>query len=158
MDVKRVGDDLLLSVKGTEDSLKITYQYWSEKYRVETFEFADGTIAEFDTANNCFNILVQGSDFDEMVQSEAEVLDEIYDESVSDELTTDAADVLISELSDSSSVNEDNDNISDMTDVQAMLLADSMAVFADGNNVYDSVRETADASNTLGDLFVAAQI
>ena len=124
---------------------------------IETFEFADGTIAEFDTANNNFNILTQGSDFDEMVQSEAELLDEIYDESLTDQQTTDAADVLISELTDSKSVNKNADNISDMTDIQAMILADNMAVFADGNNVYDSVSETADASNSMSDLFVATQ-
>gem|GEM_PF-4146528 len=121
---------------------------------METFEFADGTIAELDTTNDSFNIL---NNFDDMVQNEAEVLDEIYDESLTDQQTTDAADVLISELTDSKSVNKNADNISDMTDIQAMILADNMAVFADGNNVYDSVSETADASNSMSDLFVATQ-
>ena len=149
--------DLIFTFKNSDDSLKIVGQYSNKNYMIETFEFADGTVAEFDSTNKCFNVITKGSDFNEMVQNEAEILDELYDESLSDQLTTDAEDVLMSQLSYSPSIKEASDNISNMTDVQAMLLADSMAVFADGNNVYDSVRETADASDTLGDLFVAAQ-
>ncbi|WP_294489890.1 calcium-binding protein, partial [uncultured Ruminococcus sp.] len=40
--VSRDGDDLVLSIKGTNDSLRIVNQYMYNDYRVEKFIFANG--------------------------------------------------------------------------------------------------------------------
>ena len=47
VELKRVGNNLLLSIKGTTDTLEVMYHFQSETnnaYRVEQIKFADGTI------------------------------------------------------------------------------------------------------------------
>ncbi|WP_294474607.1 calcium-binding protein, partial [uncultured Ruminococcus sp.] len=152
------GNDLILSINGTEDTLRIVNHRAYRDYRIESFEFADGTVAEFDFSNNSFNILVSGSDFDEIVSEQTVILDEIYDDSTTtDELTTNEADILVSELS-AANVGNENNSLSDMTDIQAMILAENMSAFGGGNNVYDSVNNNTEDNSSLGDLFTAAQI
>ena len=42
--VSRDGWDMILSIKDTEDSLRVYYAYYKDSYWIENYEFADGTI------------------------------------------------------------------------------------------------------------------
>ena len=53
--VDRTGNDMILRIKNTEDSIRIVNQYTNEYYRVENFEFADGTTV---SASYFFNTLI----------------------------------------------------------------------------------------------------
>ncbi|MDE6745749.1 MAG: hypothetical protein K2J72_03815, partial [Oscillospiraceae bacterium] len=53
IEVIRSGDDMVLKIKDTEDSLRIVSQYSNGWYWVENFEFADGTVL---TANDLLNV------------------------------------------------------------------------------------------------------
>ena len=153
------GKDLVLTIKDTDDSLRIVNQIAYGNYRVESFEFADGTAASFNLSTNSFDITVKGSDFDEMISEQTVILDEVYDDSLTtDNLAIDEDDMLITEFSAAPKLSSESSDLSDMTDVQAMILAENMSAFGGGNNVYDTVNNTTEDNSSLGDLFTAAQI
>nr|MCR5143390.1 hypothetical protein [Ruminococcus sp.] len=58
--VSRDGNDMILTIKGTSDSLRITYQYGDSYYRIEWFEFANGTEIESDAFYNT-SLTITGS-------------------------------------------------------------------------------------------------
>ena len=58
--VTRSGNDMVLKIKGTEDSIRIVSQYIDSYYRVESFEFADGTVVSSDTYYNT-SLEIKGS-------------------------------------------------------------------------------------------------
>ena len=76
IEISREGDDLVLAVSGTEDSIR-TKEYFCSRYHVvERFEFSDGTVAEMNTSTMSFSIKVYGTDFDEEDESVPETEEE----------------------------------------------------------------------------------
>jgi Haemolysin-type calcium binding protein related domain. len=65
IEIRRDGNDLVLAISGSEDSIRIKDYFISRYHVVEVFEFSDGTVAEMDTGTMSFNIKVYGTDFDE---------------------------------------------------------------------------------------------
>ena len=55
VDLDKVGNDLVVSIKGTEDKVTIRNHYASEYYRLDNLKFADGTIT-CDSSTGDFNI------------------------------------------------------------------------------------------------------
>ena len=53
IELSRDDRDMILGIKGTDDSLRIIDQYSNQYARVEAFEFADGTVK---TADDLFNM------------------------------------------------------------------------------------------------------
>ena len=77
---------------------------------------------------------------DDIVQSGADILDELYadDNSVS-ELLTESDNTVISEIADSASTSDENENTADQIDVQVMILTENMAAFSNESNISDSM-------------------
>ena len=55
VNLNKEGNDLIISIKGTEDKVTIRNHYSSEYYRVNNLKFADGTIA-CDSSTGDFNL------------------------------------------------------------------------------------------------------
>ena len=77
---------------------------------------------------------------DDIVQSGADILDELYadDNSVS-ELLMENDNTVISEIADSASTSDENENTADQIDVQVMILTENMAAFSNESNISDSM-------------------
>lgn len=73
IELRRDKNAIVLSIKDTDDILTIADQFCFDNYRVETYEFSDGTIAEIDKATLSFVILVEGIGFDQ-VTTEGETI------------------------------------------------------------------------------------
>ena len=149
--------DLVLTIAGTEDSIRIASFLYNDSYRVEAFEFSDGTIAEYDAESNSLKEIRSGS-MDAVVQNDADVLDKLYSENVSDHTTDDETHMIIPEFFEEPDIDEDKHNISEITDFQVMLLAENMAAFSAENNVYDPANILENTTNDLTSLFAAAQV
>ena len=62
IEMSKDGDDLVLSIIGEDDSLRITSYFKSMYNMVEFFVFKDGTITSIDKNNLCFIIDEKESD------------------------------------------------------------------------------------------------
>ena len=62
IEMSKDGDDLVLSIIGEDDSLRITSYFKSSYYVIELFVFKDETIASIDKNNLCFIIDEKESD------------------------------------------------------------------------------------------------
>ena len=134
---------MILTVRDTGDSLRIVKQYSSSYYRIETFEFADGTVAEVDLSKCEFNILVEGTSYEDTIQSTTDILNDLYaDDSMTSEFLTETDNTVISDISDGVSVSNETDNISDQTDIQVMILTEQMSAFSDNKNVSQGINIT----------------
>ena len=143
IEISREGDDMILTVRDTGDSLRIVKQYSSSYYRIETFEFADGTVAEVDLSKCEFNILVEGTSYEDTIQSTTDILNDLYaDDSMTSEFLTETDNTVISDISDGVSVSNETDNISDQTDIQVMILTEQMSAFSDNKNVSQGINIT----------------
>ena len=134
--------NLLVTVNDTEDTLTINSFKWGQS--TYSFEFADGAIASVnkDTFELEFSKLpdVPEVSEDEIAQSNAELLTELYaEDSVSTELVDNT---IISEVTESTTIANGTNEIADMTDIQLMVLTENMSAFADEANVYDTVNIT----------------
>nr|MDE7104639.1 hypothetical protein [Ruminococcus sp.] len=152
------GSNLVLTVKNTGDTLTISNFKWGQA--TYSFEFVDGSVATVnkDTWELEFSKLPDITE-DDAVQTNTEILDELYaDDSISSELLTETDSTVISEISDSMSVNEETDEIADQTDLQVMILTENMAAFGDDSNVYDSMNLDSMVSDTasLNQLFLSS--
>ncbi len=143
IEISREGDDMILTVRDTGDSLRIVKQYSSSYYRIETFEFADGTVAEVDLSKCEFNILVEGTSYEDTIQSTTDILNDLYaDDSMTSEFLTETDNTVISDISDGVTVADETDNISDQTDLQVMILTEQMSAFSDNKNVSQGINIT----------------
>lgn len=133
------GSNLILTINSTGDTLTISNFKWGQG--TYSFEFADGAVASVnkDTWELEFSKLPEILE-DNAVQANAEILDELYaDDSISSELFAENDNTVISEISDSVSVDDGTNEIADQTDIQFMILTENMAAFGDDSNVYDSM-------------------
>lgn len=94
---------------------------------------------------------------DEIAQSNAELLTELYaEDSVSTELVDNT---IISEVTESTTVANETNEIADMTDIQLMVLTENMSAFADEANVYDTANITDTTTDTaLNQLLVNSAV
>lgn len=72
----------------------------------------------------------------------AELLESLYEDDtiMSGFFTEDSADsTVITDVTESTALDGDSDDISDMTDIQVMLLAENMSAFGNDDQVYDSM-------------------
>ena len=125
--------ELLVSVNNSDDTITIR-NFCTDNF---IFEFADGIsgIVNAETAE-----FTESLSEEEIIQANAEVLDEIYaDDMGSSEFFTENENIVISEISNRISVDDETDEIADQTDIQLMILTENMAVFGDDSNVYDSM-------------------
>ena len=154
--------NLLVTVNDTEDTLTINSFKWGQS--TYSFEFADGAIASVnkDTFELEFSKLpdIPEVSEDEIAQSNAELLTEIYAEgSVSAELISETDTTVISEVTESTTVADETDEISDQTDIQVMILTENMSAFADEANVYDTANITDTTTDTaLNQLLVNSAV
>lgn len=151
--------NLLVTVNDTEDTLTINSFKWGQS--TYSFEFADGAIASVnkDTFELEFSKLpdIPEVSEDEIAQSNAELLTELYaEDSVSTELVDNT---IISEVTESTTVANETNEIADMTDIQLMVLTENMSAFADEANVYDTANITDTTTDTaLNQLLVNSAV
>lgn len=157
------GSNLVVSINGTEDTLIISNFKWGQA--TYSFEFADGAIASVnkDTWKLEFSKLpdIPEKSEDELVQENADILSELYaDDSLTSDILTETGGTVISDISDSVSVNEDSDEVADQTDIQVMILTENMSVFADEDNVFDNsdVLDSTDDMSMMNQLLVGTQV
>ncbi len=151
--------NLLVTVNDTEDTLTINSFKWGQS--TYSFEFADGAIASVnkDTFELEFSKLpdIPEVSEDEIAQSGAELLTELYaEDSVSTELVDNT---IISEVTESTTVANETNEIADMTNIQVMVLTENMSAFADEANVYDTANITDTTTDTaLNQLLVNSAV
>ena len=155
--VSRDGDDMLLFIGENGDNIRIIKQFTDSWFRIEKFEFEDGTIAHIDLSTSRFVIDVEGKT-ESIEQLSAELLESLYEEdAVMSNLLTEESTV-ITDVTESTVLTDESDNISDMTDIQAMLLAENMSAFGNDDQISDNMNIadiTADTSLT-DSLFVGS--
>lgn len=115
------------------------------------FEFADGEVGIFNKKIGMFELISQSSD---IVQNNADVLDELYSEenTLSDPLAENE-NTVISEMTDCAAGTENIDNTSSQIDVQVMILTENMAAFSNESNISDSMN----MQNTTDDYMLGLQ-
>ncbi len=151
--------NLLITVNDTEDTLTINSFKWGQS--TYSFEFADGAVATVnkDTFELEFSKLpvVPEISEDEIAQVNAELLTEFYaEDSVSTELVDNT---IISEITESTTVANETNEIADMTDIQVMLLTENMSAFGDEANVSDTINITdVTADTVLNQLLVNSAV
>lgn len=147
-------NNLVISVNGTSDTLTISNYRWSQGSF--TLEFADGAIAtvnketwemeysQYPTVAT-EETAAEVSE-DEMTQTNAEFLTALYAEDAPlAELISETDNTMISEVTDSTTVADETDEVADQTDLQVMILTENMSAFAGEDTVFDGIN-VADAS------------
>ena len=146
------GSNLLISVNGTDDVLTISNFKWGQS--TFTFKFADGAEGYVDRDTWQLVLTKQHDEIEDTEQMGAELLESLYEDDslMSDFFTEDGAgSTVITDVTESTALDGDSDDISDMTNIQAMLLAENMSAFGNDDQVYDSMNitdMTADTSLT----------
>ncbi len=144
------GSTLLISVNDTEDVLAVSNFKWGQS--TYTFRFADGAEGYVDK-DTWELVLTKQPDIveeEEIVieQTAAEYLSGLYTEDIfSGELTAD--NTVITDVTDSISIGDERDEISDITNIQAMVLAENMSAFSNDSQISDGIKIgdiTADSS------------
>lgn len=137
--------ELVITITESDDVLTIR-NFDSERF---TFEFADEVSGTFNVETSEFERILSEEELaaieaakteDELAQANADILDELYadDNSVS-ELLTENDNTVISEIADSVSTADENENTADQIDVQVMILTENMAAFLNESNISDSM-------------------
>lgn len=142
------GSNLLISVNDTEDMLTISNFKWGQA--TFTFKFADGAEGYVDKETWQLVLTKQPDLIEEDTeQMGAELLESLYEDDafMSDFLTEDSP--VIDDVTESATLNEESDDIADMTDIQAMLLAENMSAFGDDSQVSDSMDMTDMTADTF---------
>lgn len=157
--------ELVITITESDDVLTIR-NFDSERF---TFEFADEVSGTFNVETSEFERILSEDELaaieaakteDELAQANADILDELYadDNSVS-ELLTENDNTVISEIADSVSTADENENTADQIDVQVMILTENMAAFSNESNISDSMnmQSSTDNSEFANQLLVGTQ-
>lgn len=158
--------ELVITVIESGDVLTIR-NFDSEHF---TFEFADEVCGTFNGVTGEFERILSEEELaaieatkneDELVQANADILDELYadDNSVS-ELLTENDNTVISEIIDSASTANENENMVDQIDIQVMILTENMAAFSNESNISDSMnmQNNTDSLEFANQLLVGTQV
>lgn len=159
------GGELVITITESGDVLTIR-NFDSERF---TFEFTDEVSGTFNVETGEFERILSEEELaaieaakteDELAQANADILDELYadDNSVS-ELLTENDNTVISEIADSVSTADENENTADQIDVQVMILTENMAAFLNESNISDSMnmQSSTDNSEFANQLLVSTQ-
>lgn len=159
------GGELVITITESGDVLTIR-NFDSERF---TFEFTDEVSGTFNVETGEFERILSEEELaaieaakteDELAQANADILDELYadDNSVS-ELLTENDNTVISEIADSVSTADENENMADQIDVQVMILTENMAAFLNESNISDSMnmQSSTDNSEFANQLLVSTQ-
>ena len=155
------GINLLISVNGTDDVLTISNFKWGQL--TFTLKFADGAEGYVDKNTWQLELTKQPDEIEDTEQMGAELLESLYEDNelMTSIFTDDGTDsTVITDLTESSALTDEGDDISDMTDIQAMLLAENMSTFGNDDQISDSMSIadiTADTSLTDSLLVGALQ-
>ena len=144
-------NNLVISINGTSDTLTISNYRWSQGSF--TFEFADGAVAtviketwELEYSQNPTVVMEETSaeaSEDEIAQANAELLTELYaEDTLSTELISETDNTIISNVTESTTVSDETNEVSDQTDLQVMVLTENMSAFADEENISDGTNIT----------------
>lgn len=157
--------ELVITITESDDVLT-SRNFDSERF---TFEFADEVSGTFNVETSEFERILSEDELaaieaakteDELAQANADILDELYadDNSVS-ELLTENDNTVISEIADSVSTADENENTADQIDVQVMILTENMAAFSNESNISDSMnmQSSTDNSEFANQLLVGTQ-
>ena len=153
------GSNLLIAVNDTEDVLTISNFKWGQASY--TFRFADGAEGYVDKDTWQLVLTKQPDPVEEDIeQTNAELLNEIYadEEFGADIFENDST--IISEVTDSITVSDNTEEMSDITHIQTMILAENMSAFSDYSNVYDNATITDITADTtaLDQLLVSSSV
>ena len=137
----------ILTITETGETLTIEYFRNSQSYRNFTLEFDDGTTGIIDLDSS--EIIIENESEEDTEQIGAELLESLYEDDtlLSDFLTEDST--VIDDVIESVTLNEESDDIADMTDIQAMLLAENMSAFGDDSQISDSMDMTDMTADTF---------
>lgn len=145
--------ELAVSITGSNDVLTVK-NYNSDMF---TFQLADGIIGNISADTAEFTEILSE---EELLQSNADLLSDIYaDDSISSDLLTEADSTVISDVSNSVSGTDENEEIADQTDIQVMILTENMSAVATEDNISDStnITDTTDTS-VMNQLLVGSQV
>jgi hypothetical protein len=158
--------ELVITIIESGDVLTIR-NFDSERF---TFEFADEVSGTFNIETGEFERILSEEELaaieaakteDEFAQANADILDELYadDNSVS-ELLTENDNTVISEIIDSASTANENENMVDQIDIQVMILTENMAAFSNESNISDSMnmQNNTDSLEFANQLLVGTQV
>ena len=175
-------NNLVISVNGTSDTLTISNYRWSQGSF--TLEFADGavavvnketwemeysqypTVATEETAvtetessvseTAALETVVTEASDEGVVQSNAETLTAIYmmDSPLASTFADETDNTIISDVTESTTIANETDEVADQTDLQVMILTENMSAFADENNVSDGIN----VADTSADVTVMSQL
>lgn len=158
--------ELVITITESDDVLTIR-NFDSERF---TFEFADEVSGTFNVETGKFERILSEEELaaieaakteDEFAQANADILDELYagDNSVS-ELLTESDNTVISEVIDSASTSDENENTANQIDIQVMILTENMAAFLNESNISDCVNMQSGTDNFefANQLLVGTQV
>ena len=76
------------------------------------------------------------------------------------DILTETDSTVISDISDSTSVTDESNEIADQTDIQVMILTENMSAFASEDNVFDNadVLNSTDDMSIMNQLIVGSQV
>lgn len=158
--------ELVITITESDDVLTIR-NFDSERF---TFKFADEVSGTFNVETGKFERILSEEELaaieaakteDEFAQANADILDELYagDNSVS-ELLTESDNTVISEVIDSASTSDENENTANQIDIQVMILTENMAAFLNESNISDCVNMQSGTDNFefANQLLVGTQV
>lgn len=77
---------------------------------------------------------------EDVIQNAADILDKLYSDKDSvSYLLTESDNTVISEIADSASESDENENTADQIDVHVMILTENMVAFSNDSNISDSI-------------------
>lgn len=150
------GNDAILHVTGTDDTLTLQNFRYAAYYRNFTLVFDDGSEGHIDM--NTATVVIDKeavAETETIEQTSAEYLSRLYaDDMFSGELTADNS--VIEEMTNSTVISGESDKLSDMSSIQAMLLAENMSAFSSDSMISDSIRigDITAESSALDQLLV----
>ena len=141
------GNDAIVTIIETGETLTIQNFRYSSIYRNYKLIFDDETEAHIDVDTREIVIDKEGAS-ESVEQTLTEFLSNVYTEDVfSGDITSDKT--VIADITESANVDEESDEIADMTNIQAMILAENMSAFSSESQIYNGINIgdiTADTS------------
>ena len=153
----------VITIHETGQTLTFTDFGRYEYNRNFIFEFSDGSTAHIDYKTAEFVIDVKEAEQTEsvenaeqpadeteaLVQENAELLESLYTEEVSSEITMSQTTETI--ISDAISISEETEEVFDQTDLQVMILTENMSAFGEEENVFDNTTFTENSDSGIID-------
>ena len=128
------GYDAIITIAETGETLTIKDFRYYTTYRNFSLEFKDGTEAHIDYDTR--EIIVDAEEIIEQTLTEY-LCNICSDEISSGELASDST--VITDMTESAAIGEENRAVSDISNIQAMILAENMSAFSNESQIYDGI-------------------